>query len=738
MRSLLLALLLAPLAAPAQPARGQSPEAPRAHVTGTVVDGAGGALPYATVLLVGTETGAVTDASGAFAFSTPERGRQRLRFSSVGYEGAERAVSLGAGDTARVDVVLREAVLDLGQAVVSADAFVAGEGMGGLSALDVVTTPGAAADLFQAIRSFPGLTEAEEGAGLFVRGGDVEETAVLLDGARLLQPYRYESPLGGTFGAVSPWLVQGTRFSTGGFSARYGGALSGVLALDSQDEPVADAQTLSLSLAAASAGADITLGEGGARVAANQSFTDALFWVNGRGGDWETAPRSTDVSALYALPTGSGGRLKLLAMGGRDKLGVRLDEPSFAGVFESEGAGGIGLAEWTGLWRGWSVGATAHHARHGSEQAIGSFRLRPSNWATGLRATAEREVTPRLIVHLGAEGAALSTRYRGEIPQGDVSDPEAAVTVFDERERGRHGGAWAEAEAKLSRTVAATVGLRADAHAATPATVDPRANVFVQVARGTRLRLAAGRYSQAPDLATVAASGETTLGTPRATHLVAGVLHERGALTLRAEAYSKRYRDLVVERSGTVYGTLGTGHARGLDLFARWGAVESAPVSGWVSYSLLDARRTAVRRDGLGAELASGRPSFGVAHSFNVVGKARVARGLSASGRFRAALGRPVTPVVGAVRAPEGDFFYPVDGVPGSETLPAYARLDLAASYTLGLGTGGALVLFGAVDNVLGRANINGFSYSPDYATREPDASPYGRSVYVGASLLLR
>ncbi|WP_420454099.1 TonB-dependent receptor [Rubrivirga sp.] len=726
-----LAFLLLSLAAHAQPS----------VVAGDVVDGDGRPVAYASVLLVGAGQGAVTDADGRFHFATEATGRRTLRATRVGSEPATRAVTLAPGDTAVVRFVLREALLDLGRAVVSADAFVSGGEVAGLSPLDVVTTPGAAADLFQAIRSFPGLTEAEEGAGLFVRGGDVEETSVLLDGARLLQPYRYESPTGGTFGAVSPWLVSGTRFSTGGFSARYGDALSGVLALDSQDEPTRDGQTVSLSLAAASASADVTVGPGGLRVAGNRSFTDALFWVNGRGDEFVTAPRSTDGSVLLAVPVGRAGRVKALAMGGADRLSLRLDQPSFAGLFESASAGGLGLVEWTDLRGGWALAATASHARHRSEQALGAFRLRPSDRSTALRATAEREVSRRLVVHLGAEADARRSAIEGAFTAGDVSDPDAATVAFDEVTRGARGGAWAEAEAQLSRRVAATAGVRADAHSALDAVVlDPRLSLFVALDDATRLRFATGLYSQAPDLETISlatVSDVSDLRVQRATHWIAGVLHERGPLTVRAEAYAKDYRRLAVERSGTVYGSVGTGWARGLDLFARWGSVGASRLSGWASYSLLDARRTQVRRDGTSATLAQGPPPFGVRHSLNVVGKARLAGGLSVSGRFRAGAGRPVTPVVGAVPAAEGAFFYPVDGALGSETLPATLRLDAAASYTLPLGRRGSLVLFGAVDNALDRANASGYAYSPDYATRTLETSPYRRSVYVGASLIL-
>jgi hypothetical protein len=50
-------------------------------------------------------------------------------------------------------------------------------------------------------------------------------------------PYRYETPTGGFRGAVDPFLTQGVSFSTGGFSAEYPNALSGVLDLQLQERP---------------------------------------------------------------------------------------------------------------------------------------------------------------------------------------------------------------------------------------------------------------------------------------------------------------------------------------------------------------------------------------------------------------------------------------------------------------------------------------------------------------------
>ena len=712
-----------------------APTAAQTVVTGTVLGGDGAPLPYATVLVVGTSSGTATDGEGRFAFTTRAEGERRVEARYLGLATAGVRVTL-AGDTVRVALRLRETLLDLDGAVVSADALAGTSEAGtGLTALDVVTTPGASADLLQAVQTLAGLTQVDEGAGLFVRGGDVSETAILLDGVPLLQPYAFETPLGGTFGTVSPFLVRGTSFSTGGFSARWGGALSGVLALDSQDEPVQSAQTVSLSLAALSVGADVPVGRGGLRLAANRTFTDALFWVNGTGGDFASAPRATTASVVAAWPGVAGGRLKVLAMLSRDEVGVRLDEPSYAGVLTAASGSELGVVSWRGARGPWSVEAAVGAARYSSEQAAGSFQLRPSDVAWSGRVEAQRAVGERVRWIVGAEGRRLGSRFEGEVSPEGVLDPEAQTFAFDYRSRAGRGGAWAEVEAQVGRRLVARAGLRADGATDVGAVaVDPRLNLTVAVSSATQLRLAAGLYSQAPDPETVSVA-EGDLGVGRASHVVAGVLHEAGGWTLRTEAYRKDYRGLVVERDGDVWSGGGAGRAHGIDVFARLGASAGRRWDGWAAYSLLSSERTQARRDGEAVVLDRGPAPFDIRHALNVVGKARLWRTLAGGARLRVSSGRPVTPVVGAVAA--GGFALPVEGPVGSARLPAYVRLDLTVSYALPVRGVGSVVLFGAVNNALNRANVVGRLYAPDYGSWEPDVTAYRRSVYAGFSLLL-
>ena len=103
--------------------------------------------------------------------------------------------------------------------------------------LDIVTTAGAAGDFVAALQTLPGTTTVNEDGRLFVRGGDATETQVFIDGLRVFQPFNATANNIPTRGRFSPFLFKGITFSTGGYSAEYGQALSGVLLLNTTDLP---------------------------------------------------------------------------------------------------------------------------------------------------------------------------------------------------------------------------------------------------------------------------------------------------------------------------------------------------------------------------------------------------------------------------------------------------------------------------------------------------------------------
>lgn len=91
-------------------------------VRGRVIDRSGGTVGYATVVAMseGSQAaGTTSDDNGCFVMKLP-RGEYKVVIDFVGYESAERAVSVGDGEVDMGDIVLKEASTEIGEVVVSA------------------------------------------------------------------------------------------------------------------------------------------------------------------------------------------------------------------------------------------------------------------------------------------------------------------------------------------------------------------------------------------------------------------------------------------------------------------------------------------------------------------------------------------------------------------------------------------------------------------------------------------
>ena len=138
-----------------------------------------------------------------------------------------------------VELILKEEISELKAVVISAGTFEASDRKKGLclDPIDIVTTASANGDITGALKTLPGAQQVGESEGLFVRGGTAAETKTFIDGT-LVNNFFYSSvPNIAQCGRFSPFIFKGTVFSTGGYSALYGQALSSALILESIDLP---------------------------------------------------------------------------------------------------------------------------------------------------------------------------------------------------------------------------------------------------------------------------------------------------------------------------------------------------------------------------------------------------------------------------------------------------------------------------------------------------------------------
>ena len=267
------------------------------------------------------------------------------------------------------------------------------------------------------------------------------------------------------FGALSTrLLISGLSFSTGGFSARYGNALSGVLDLRGPERPEARQTVATIGLAGASASIAAPAGDRFAvRGAFNRTFTGVLFAVNGSPRPFDPPPEGWDGSAGFAWNLGRGGRLKGFSLMRRDRVGVGVEQDAFTGLLQASTAQGFVGARWDGALGGWAASASFGHDDYKRGTNVGildrTIADRVASWRFDLSAPpAGRAVEWRV----GANGSFAETSIAGRVPVrgGDLGGVSGDVR-FDADVDDWYGGTYLEATIHAG-AVSTTIGARAD------------------------------------------------------------------------------------------------------------------------------------------------------------------------------------------------------------------------------------------------------------------------------------
>ena len=180
--------------------------------------------------------GTVSNEFGFFSLSLPA-GEALLRFTYTGYEAETQKMNLQKNEKLNIklnqNVQLEEVVVTGTQNVES------GIKATQMSSIDVPlnimrTTPVllGESDVMKTIQMLPGVQVGTQGgAGVFVRGGGPDENLILLDGIPL---YNVDHLLG-FFSVFTPEAVKKVTFFKGSFPARFGGRLSSVIDVRTND-----------------------------------------------------------------------------------------------------------------------------------------------------------------------------------------------------------------------------------------------------------------------------------------------------------------------------------------------------------------------------------------------------------------------------------------------------------------------------------------------------------------------
>jgi hypothetical protein len=670
-------------------------------ISGKVVDEKGEAVPGANIVILNSYDGASSAIDGSYSFITQEKGNHVLSTTFVGYKSFQQNVVL-EGKPLQLTLALKEEINQLEAVVISAGSFTAGEEKRRtiLKAVDIATTAGATADIAGALNTLPGTQKVGESGRLFVRGGDGNETRTFIDGMLVLDAYGPSAPNTPSRGRFLPFMFKGTSFSTGGYSAEYGQALSSALVLNSKDK----AEMNQTDIGLLSVGADVAHTQVWDRSSwtGKIQYTDIrpYFQLMDQRVDWKTPPVSLEGSTAFRQQIGKDGVLKFFGNFNNSSYKLfnhDIAQPEIKQLLDFTNKYGYGNVSYLqSLNEKWTLRGGTSFTYNENDAKFDGSPANETEKGIHSKIVLENSVSDKVEVRMGSE--VLARNYVASI--FDKASDITRSQEFDEVIT----SSFVETEAYASNKLVGKGGARFEYNNLNhKASVDPRLSIAYKPAGNGQFSFAYGRFRQSAKNQYVRINNQLT--SEQAEHFILNYQIINNNRTFRVETYYKKYLNLVKFDSGdpTTLLNSGNGFAKGVELF--WRDNKSVKnVDYWVSYSYLD-----TKRDYLNFPIAS-TPAFASKHNFSVVYKHFITKLKSQFGvTYSFASGRP--------------YYNPNAEKFNSDRTPSYQDLSANISYL----PKNWLIVHLSCTNLLGRNNIFGYQYSTT-----PDAN----GVYAGKAVM--
>ncbi|MEL6812664.1 MAG: TonB-dependent receptor [Bacteroidota bacterium] len=660
------------------------------EISGVVLQKNGTPILGANVYLDGTYDGASTNEEGKFSFTTEETGVQTLVVSYVAFEPFMMAADVS--QLKNVTVELKEDVNALDAVIISAGTFEAGDNskVSVLKPLDVVTTASALGDFVGALQTLPGTTTVAEDGRLFVRGGDAGETQIFIDGIRVFTPYTPTTNNIPTRGRYSPFLFDGITFSTGGYSAEYGQALSSVLLLNTIDEP--DQEKTDIAIMSVGGGVGNTQKWEKSSLSFNTSYINLAPYIAAYPdrNDWEKPFEAFAGETVFRRKFDKG-LFKLYAAFDATNFELTQEDIDLPeGLdFNLKNKNLYTNASYTGdLGESWKIQGGGSFTHSNNKVGIIDNDINNVENSAHFKLKLRKRFSNRVKLNFGAEQ--FFTDF--------VEDFENPFATARYGFNNNISAAFAESDLIFSKKFAMKLGVRGEySYLFDDFTISPRASLAYKTGKGSQVSIAYGDFYQQPlnDILKF----DQSLEAQKTQHYILNYQYSANNRIFRAEAYRKDYDSLITfdtefEGFDSNFTNNGDGYAQGIDIFWRDNnSIKS--VDYWVSYSYLDSERM-YRNFPIQAT-----PSFANTHNLSVVGKYFVSDWKSQFGiSYQYGSGRTFT------NPNEPGFL--------QDKTKDFHSISINWAYLITQ----QQILYVSVNNAAAFSNINGYQYS-----RTPDAN---------------
>ena len=686
-------------------------------------------LKDVSVTLKDTYDGATTDETGNYKFETSEKGSQTLIFSHPKFIEIEKSIQIEDKNLI-LNAELKESVSEIDAVVISAGSIEASDKKRAttlLTPIDVYTTAGANGQISSALETLPGVQKVGESEGLFVRGGTGTETKFFMDGNLVNNYFGNSVPGIKAMDRLNTSLFKGNVFSSGGYSAVYGQALSGVLALESIDLPERNAADFGISPIFASGGIqrvnqEKTHSYGISLGYSNLELMQKILKFNT---DFEKAPQSFGGNGNFRIKTSRGGFIKYY--GSYDTSSMKLSSPNLDDENSSDKINQNGkntfhslsyrekFGRYTlNLGSSYTYNQNILHFSNVDQNGSSQFNNDIDSKGNYFNAKAliERKLFKISAIRAGIELNTTKEETWVSIAQKKYEFRDDITSLFAETDLG------------ISNDLSLKIGARAEnSSSINHWNFSPRFAMAYRISKEWTSSLAYGTFFQNPESRFFTENYQPHY--QRADHYIFQVQRAADGRSLRLETYYKKYQDLIKTTTDfyrpIAVNNNGNGYAKGVELF--WRDKKSLKnIDYWVSYSYLDSKRDYLNYT------ESLFPNFAAKHTLSVVAKKFVTNwktGFNISYNYNS--GRPYYNFV----TENGNTVLKNQGF-----VKDYQAVNFSLNYLPNLGKKDArafTVLVLSINNILGTKNEFGYNFSSNGLKSRAIVPPTNTFVFIGA-----
>jgi hypothetical protein len=713
-------------------------------ISGKITDSKKNPLQGISIAIINSYDGATSNSSGNFSFTTTEKGEQILKATSTGYKPFEEKINIASAPII-LNIQLKEEITELKAVVISAGTFEASDAKRAtaLNPIDIVTTASANGDITSAIKTLPGTQQVGESEGLFVRGGTADETKYYIDGTLVNNFYYSSEPGQATRGRFNPFLFKGTIFSSGGYSALYGQALSSVLLLESIDLPEKTSASFGISYLGANAGIQKLSKNKKSSWGVTYAYANLSLVYNliTQKFDYFRVPETHEADLNYRIKTSSTGMLKYYGYFNATNVGFRnqdVDSLDLKDAFSLKNLNMYHNLSWKEyLGKSWKVNVGGSYSTNKDNiemelqnadnekqdivdkplYAYKNFGLINKGQYANAKVVFEKKLQSLSAIRFGAEN-----NYSDE----KSTYNEYNGTSFLQNVKENILAGFVEADIYVTNNIAARVGIRSEHSKLLDRwNVAPRISFAYKFPDKSQVSLAYGIFYQDPERKYLPSLN--ALHFQKAAHYIAQYEKITQDRTFRTELFYKKYEDLLktaqtYNQTFTAINNNGFGDAKGIEFFWR-DKKTIKNVDYWISYSYLD-----TKRDFLNYPFAL-EPSFVSKHTASLVIKKFVTKlktQFNASYTF--ASGRPYYDLVYNNNQNKYNILE-------TGRTKDYNNLSLSINYLPSIGKTNPKafsVFVFSVTNVLGFDNVYNYNFSVNGQNKVAVSPPAKRFIYLG------